>query len=59
MGSPDEDHFSQLMLDMYRDYTKIKARLDVGMKTTADKLTWQNAMREIVEIAKSTGKIDD
>jgi glycosyltransferase involved in cell wall biosynthesis len=53
VGSPDEADFSDQMINMYKNHAEIKARLLPAMLETASKLTWFNAMNQIIKLAET------
>lgn len=56
-GSPNEEHYGELMLQMYREYDHLKTKFAPEMKKTAESLTWIKAIEKIIDIAKQTGRI--
>lgn len=52
VGNPDEDDFANNMIDLIKNYTEIKTRLLPGMLDTSSKLTWFNAMNQIINLTE-------
>lgn len=51
VGNPDEQDFSDQMINMYKNYDAVKTKLLPSMLETASKLTWDNAMNQITTLA--------
>ena len=52
VGNPDEQAFSNAMVDLYQNYDQYKNKLLPGMLATSSKLTWTNAMSQILDLVK-------
>lgn len=48
---PLKDDLAQQMLNAYHNYDKLKAEFDAERRRVVEKFTWENAARQIIEIA--------
>lgn len=52
VGDPDEEAFGEAMLQMYKNFDAISARLKEPALQTANQLTWENAAKQILQLVK-------
>lgn len=53
VGAPDEADFADQMVNVYKNHAEIKAKLLPAMLETSQRLTWSNAMNQIIKLAES------
>lgn len=56
-GSPDPVDFSDKMYALYRNYDQTLNKLSSEMAGTVKNFTWDLAIKKIIDLAKSTGRI--
>jgi glycosyltransferase involved in cell wall biosynthesis len=56
-GCPNKVDFADKMMGLYKNYEKIVPEMKIEMSKTVKNFTWELALRQIVEIARSTGRI--
>ena len=53
VGKPNEEHFGQLMREMYENYGEIKTRLLPGIRATTPNFTWEKSMEKILYVVQN------
>ena len=57
VGDPDEEHFGDLMVQMYKDGDSIKEKLIPHMEKTVSEFTWAKAAAKVIDLARETGRV--
>jgi glycosyltransferase involved in cell wall biosynthesis len=57
VGNPNEEHYGELMVRLFKEYDQIKHSLLPNMKKTVDCMTWESAAQKIINLARETGRV--